>query len=308
VRTLARWFAIVTVFGMAACGESTSPAPPTAPTPAPPQPPSLLRVSLSPQEIRFTDTGQSIQLMVMAMFSDGDTRNVTTEVTWQIDKPEVLSIDHGVMTSRGYGSTMVRGDYQGKFVGGAVIVPVPPERLLPLTGVVRDQYGRRVPGAQIVGISGPPLGATADANGAFDLGTTYGPVRLAASKFGYETSETAVTVAGGPVLAELTLPENPSPYVEQTFEAEGRPVWQTHRFDARAGGPLDVLVQSSNCSYRHTVGVLTVRLRSGGVLLDDEIVGCGARVRSESMPGNEAQLEVVMSTPGTYRVTYRVPR
>jgi hypothetical protein len=152
------------------------------------------------------------------------------------------------------------------------------------------------------------LGASADANGAFDLGNTYGPVRLAASKFGYETSETGVMVSGGPVHAELTLPENPSPYAEHTFEAEGRAVWQMHRLEARAGGPLDVLVESPNCSYRHTVGVLTVRLRSGGVLLDDEIVGCGARVRTEAMPGDDAQLEVTISTPGPYRVTYRVPR
>ena len=306
MRSLVRCVAIATVMGISACGDSTPTNPPTAPTPAPPQPASLLRVSLAPEEIRFTDTGQSIQLMVMAMFSDG-TRNVTNEVTWQIDKPEVLSIDQGVMTSRGYGSTMFRGDYQGKFLGGLVIVPVPPERLLPLTGLVRDQYGKPVPWAQIVGTSGPLLGAIADVNGAFDLGTTYGPVRLAASKFGYETTETAVMVAGGPVRAEPTLPENPSPYVEQVIEATTQGAWQTHRIETRAGSPLDVLVESPGCVYRSVTGVLTVRLRSGGAQLGEEAIGCVVRVR-QLTPADEAQLEIATSSPASYRVTYRLPR
>ena len=162
-------------------------------------------------------------------------------------------------------------------------------------------------GAEIIGTSGPLLGGRTDANGAFDLGTTYGPVRLQAARFGHETTETAVMVAGGPVRAELTLPENPSPYVEQTLEGTGQVARQIHRIETRAGGPLDVQVLSPDCVYRSVTGVLTVRLRSGGVQLGQEAIGCGVRLR-EIVPAGEAELEISTSTPAPYRVTYRVPR
>jgi len=308
VRALVRRFALLTLLGISACGDSPPTAPPTAPSPAPPQTPTLTQLSLTPVDISFTAPGQSVQLMVMALFSDGNTRNVTTDVTWKIDKPEVLSIDRGVMTSRGYGWTSFEGDYQGKFLpGGLIFVNVPKELALPLTGVVRDQYGRPVPFAQIVGTSGPMLGATADANGAFDLGLTYGPVRLAAGRFGYETTETAVMVAGGPVRAELLVPESPSPYAEQDFEATSQGGWQTHRIQTRAGGPVDLQVLSPDCIYRSVTGVLTVRLTGAGVRLGEEAIGCAVRVR-QTAPADDVQLEVSTSTPARYRVTYRVPR
>jgi hypothetical protein len=309
VSLIVRAIALVTVFGLAACGDSTPPGPPTAPTPAPPQPVTLVRTDLTPGEVSVTGTGQSVRLFVAAVFSDGTTRDISSEVRWQIDKPDVVSIDGGMLTVRGYGTTRFSSEYQGKLVGpGYAFVKVPDELLQPLTGVVRDQHGRAVPGAQIVGTGAVMMGTTTDANGVFDLGTTYGPAPLRLTKYGHRTTDITLQVAGAPVHAQLALPENPSPYAERTFEGTGQGPWQMHRLEARAGGPLDVLVESPNCSYRHTVGVLTVRLRGGGALLDDEIVGCGARVRTEAMPGDEARLEVAISTPGTYRVTYRTPR
>jgi hypothetical protein len=259
--------------------------------------------------VSLTGTGQSVRLSVVATLSDGTTRDVTSDVTWQFDKPDVVSIDGGLLTGRAYGTTRFYSEYQGKFVGpGYAFIRVPAELLLPLTGVVRDQFGRPVPAARILATGAVDTGATADANGLFDLGMTYGPVRLTLSRFGYETTETALTVAAAPVHAQLTLPENPSPYVEHTFEADGRSVWQPHRIEARAGGPLDVLVESLSCDYRRAIGVLTVRLGSGGVVLQDGVVGCVARATAQAMPGDEAQLEVTVSSPALYRVTYRVPR
>jgi hypothetical protein len=307
VRALVRSSAIASVFLMAACGDSTPPVPPTAPTPQP-QPPSLIRTTLTPDEVSFTGTGQSARLSVIAALSDGTTRDATADVSWQIDKPDVVSIDRGLLTAHAYGSTSFRGAYQGQVVGpGAAIIRVPAELLVPLTGVVRDQYGRPVPAARIVGTGAVGLGATTDANGAFDLGTTFGPVQLTLTKFGFETREIMLHVAGAPLHALLVLPESPSPYVERGFEVQGSSAWQTHRIDTRAGGPLDVLVESLACDDRRAVGVVTVRLRGGGVQLGDESVGCGARVR-QIVPGDEAQLEVTVSSPATYRVTYRVPR
>jgi hypothetical protein len=66
--------------------------------------------------------------------------------------------------------------------------------------------------------------------------------------------------------------------------------------------PIDVLVESPACGYRHTVGVLTVQFPG-----EESVVGCGARVR-QIAPGDETPLQVTVSTPTTCRVTYRVPR
>lgn len=308
MRALVRWFVIIASCGMAGCGDSTPRVPPTAPTPTPPQPVSLVRTTLTPGEVSFTGTGQSTRLSVMAIFSDGTTRDIAPDVTWQIDKPDVVSIDRGLLTGRGYGTTRFFSEYQGKFVGpGYAYIRVPAELLMPLTGVAHDQYNRPVPGARITGTGAVDVGATTDASGAFDLGMTYGPVRLTLAKFGYETIEHGLQVSGMPLRALLVLPESPSPYVERAFEVQGSSAWQTHRVDTRAGGALDVMVESLACDYRRVVGVLTVRLRGGGAQLGDEVVGCGVRVR-HVMPGDEGQLEVSISSPGTYRVTYRVPR
>jgi hypothetical protein len=265
-------------------------------------------MSLTPDEVSFTGTGQSVRLSVIATLSDGTTRDVTSDVSWQFDRPDVVSIDGGLLTGGAYGTTRFYSEYQGKFVGpGYAYIRVPAELLVPLTGVVNDQYGRPVSGARVEGTGAFDLGATTDASGAFDLGLTYGPVRLTLTKFGHETNERTVQVSGAPLRALLVFPESPSPYVESAFEAQGSSAWQTHRLDTRPGGPLDVMVESLGCDYRRVVGVLTVRLRGGGVQLGDEVIGCGARVR-QVMPGDEGQLEVTISTPGTYRVTYRVPR
>lgn len=304
--TLLRGFIIATLSGVAACGDSPPPLPPTAPTPQPQPPVSLLRTSLTPGEVSFTGTGQSVRLVVTAIFSDGTTRDITSDVNWRIDHPDVVSIDGGLLTVRGYGTATFSSEYQGRVVGpGYAFVRVPAELLVPLTGVVRDQYNRPVPDAQIVGTGAIDLGGVTDANGAFDLGTTYGPVRLTLTKFGHETREVDLQVSA-PVRALLAMPESPSPYVEHVVEADGA-IPRQHRIETRAGGPLDVLVEALACDYRRVVGVLTVRLHAGGVPLGDEVVGCRARVR-QIVPGDEAQLDVAISTPGTYRVTYRLPR
>ena len=306
MRAFVRVFAITTWCGLAACSDSTAPAPPTAPTPAPPQPVTLLRTTLTPGEVSFTGTGQSTRVTVMAIFSDGTSRDVTRDIDWQIDKPDVVSIDGGLLTGRGYGTTRFSSEYQGTFVGpGYAFVRVPADLLVPLTGVVRDQYNRPVSGARIVGSGAVDLGGATDASGVFDLGTTYGPVQLTLTKFGHETREVALQVSA-PVRALLVMPESPSPYVEHVVEADGA-IPRQHRIETRAGGPLDVMVESLACDYRRVVGVLTVRLRAGGVPLGDEVVGCSPRVR-RIVPGDEAQLDVAISTPGTYRVIYRVPR
>lgn len=300
---------VVSCVMMAGCGGD--PAPPTQPTPAPapgPSPVTLASIRATPAEVRFDQLGQTVPLSVTALFSDGTSRDVTAETTWEITHPEIASIEGSVLTGRALGSTSFGAHYQGKGSWGWLTVEVPGDLLVPVSGVVRDQYGRPVASARI---TSPVMifGATTDANGAFVLDRWYGPLPLRIEKYGYETVEPTYTAGGGPLRLDIGMPENPSPYVERTFEADSAAgsQWQPHRIEVRAGGPLDAYVESLSCSNTRAVaGVLTVRIRSGGIAFPDG-VGCAVRVR-EIMPANDAQLEVTASSPVRYRVTYRVPR
>jgi hypothetical protein len=141
-----------------------------------------VRLSLTPGDVRFAAPGESVRLVVWADDNNGTHRNVTSDVRWTIERPDVASIDGGMLTGRAYGPTTFRGEYQEMTVGpGSARVTVPSELLVPLRGVVRDQYGRALPAVQIVGAGVETLGGSTDASGAFDLGPTYGPVRLSLS-------------------------------------------------------------------------------------------------------------------------------
>jgi carboxypeptidase family protein len=299
---------VVSCIVMAGCGGDP---PPTQPTPAPapgPSPVTLVSIRTTPAEVRFDQLGQTVPLSVMALFSDGSGRDVTTEATWEISKPGIASIEGSVLIGRALGSTSFGAHYQGKGSWGWLTVEVPGDLRVPVSGVVRDQYGRPVASARIES-SIMVFGATTDANGAFELERWYGPLPLTISKYGYETTAAALTIGGAPATLALTLSESPSPYEERAFEADSAAgsQWQPHRIEVRAGGPLDAYVESLSCSNTRAVaGVLTVRVRSGGIAFPDG-VGCAVRVR-EIMPANDAQLEVTASSPVRYRVTYRVPR
>ena len=197
VRPFVRSIAIVLVAMLSACGDST-PAPPTQPTPPPaPAPVTLASIRATPAEIRFDGLGQSVPLSVTAVFSDGTTRDVTVEVAWEITHPEIASIERAMLTGRALGSTSFGAKYQGKGSWGWLTVDVPAELRVPVSGVVRDQYGRPVAGASITSAV-MVVGATTDASGAFELDRWYGPLPLTISKFGYETRAAALTVGGAP--------------------------------------------------------------------------------------------------------------
>jgi hypothetical protein len=313
LRTFVQAIAVAATVAVSACGGST---PPTQPTPAPspaPAPVTINYLRPTPEEVRFDGLGQTAQVSMIAGFSDGTSRDVTSEVQWELSRPLIASIDRGLVTARAVGFTTFQVEYQGRrsFVG-LVSVAVPADSLVPVTGVVHDQYGRPIVSAPVRNaVTG--LGAVTDASGAFALDPAYGPVVLSVERYGYETFDATFTAGGGPLRVDLTLLESPSPYVERTFEADSAPnaggqmAVQTHRLDTRAGGRIDLLAESLGCDFRTGRGTLSVRLRSGGVTLEDPSAICGARLTG-TMVDSEAVLEVSASSPVRYRVTYRVPR
>ena len=101
--------ALVLLLALAAssCGGETptAPSPPSAPAPSPTS--VIVSGWLSPLAI-----GQSIQLSATVTYSDGSSRSVTTEATWQSSNSTVAVVSPvGLVVAQGRGSAEIRATY-----------------------------------------------------------------------------------------------------------------------------------------------------------------------------------------------------
>jgi len=93
--------------GSFACGSSpTTPSPGPSPGPSPAPVATVTRVSVS-GNTALTAIGQTSQLRAMADYSDGTTRDVTTEALWTSAKPASFVVSSGVVTVVNYGLTSI---------------------------------------------------------------------------------------------------------------------------------------------------------------------------------------------------------
>src|SRR6185436_12536675 len=93
--------------GSFACGSSpTTPSPGPSPGPSPAPVATVTRVNVS-GNTALTAIGQTSQLRAMADYSDGTTRDVTTEALWTSAKPASFVVSSGVVTVVNYGLTSI---------------------------------------------------------------------------------------------------------------------------------------------------------------------------------------------------------
>jgi hypothetical protein len=232
-----------------ACGDEPAVTTPT-PSPPPGAPAPLVHVDVTPVEVTLLEPGQTQQLSAIGRRSDGTTADVAAELHWSTADPAVATVSgRGLVTARSHGSTLVLARTGERYWNPVQFrMPVPAGLKVPLTGIVRDQHGAAVPGASVDRLAGDidHAGIT-DAAGAFDLGPSYGSVRLQLSRFGYDTTRVTVPdVAAQPHL-QLTLMQNPSPFVERRLEGQVSGGVDVHRIVTRAGATLDVLAEPSQC-------------------------------------------------------------
>jgi hypothetical protein len=131
--------------------------------------------------------GGTEQFKAIARYSDGTTRDVTNEASWQSSDVSVLSISPtGVVTGHGRGEASVTASFQGSssVKGGVMVIPPNTYRL---SGSVRDA-GLSVLGARVEVASGPDqgLGATVTDNGTYRLYGVAGDVDIRATSEGYK--------------------------------------------------------------------------------------------------------------------------
>ena len=106
----------------AACGDE-SPAP-TAPTPTPPAPPTT-PVAATLTDLSLTgpawfvddpvlEIGETVQLDLAAEYSDGSTKEVTDEATWESSNVDIATVDVGLVTGVSPGEFNILASYEGE--------------------------------------------------------------------------------------------------------------------------------------------------------------------------------------------------
>ncbi len=317
MRNASPWLIPLIVVALSACGDDPPPSAPTPPVPAP----AVASIQVSPFEFSLA-LGQTQQLSAVATMTDRTTRPLTNDVTWAVADPRVGTVSgRGLVTAHAYGNTTFFARLDDKLSSSVSLnVPVPAELRVPVTGVVRDQYGRPVANATVAASFGDiEHSATTDGNGFFDLGTGYGALRLVVTGFGYDDRRLTVPDVTPQRQIEVTLIENPSPAIERRFEvlAESVPLVQTRRIVTRAGARLDVLVEPAVCGVpsggsgaprSHDPGAFEATLGNGATNAVRRVVGtCAVRLTAD-VPGGECLLEMTARMPGRYVVTFREPR
>jgi hypothetical protein len=306
-----------------ACGDERSVTTPT-PTPPAPAPAPIVSVEVTPHEVTLAAPGQTQQLSAAARRADGTISDASADVIWSTADPAIATVSaRGLVTARGYGTTSVHARTGEQYWNPVQLrVPVPPELRVPVTGVVRNQHGIPVSGADVGLLFGDVehTGRT-DGNGFFDMGTAYGAIRLSVTRFGYDTARLTVPDVAAQRHLPIVLVENPSPYVERylegAFGGPGEPP-HTYRIGTRAGAILDVLLEQEGCnpsgqhagprSHDGPGPGLGMRLTSGGHTLVGETYGaCRGRIKG-TVSESECRLEVFGSARLRYTVRFREPR
>jgi len=182
---------LLTVFAIVVCstgcGHENSPVTPTPP----PGPPQLLRVQIS-GNASLTTVGQTSQLTATASFTDGTSRDVTTEARWTSSASSVVSVSStGLLTVLQLGATVITAAYSN-LASSVNVRPTPPGTFV-IAGWVREPGQGGVAGARVTDTVSL-MTASSDSGGDYRLvALPRGETHLRAEKDGYETAEVDAT-------------------------------------------------------------------------------------------------------------------
>jgi hypothetical protein len=179
---------------LAACGDD--PQSPTQPSPrpntAPPGPTPPAQLSITSCRLEGPDSiqpGQSAQFTAIARYSDGSSRDVTTEVPWTSADQSVLFVtDTGTAVAREMGDVELRATVSATCTAQRQVLVLPAGRFMLQAIVLDDQVTASVLGVRVEVASGPSAGvaATTDWNGNAKLLGVAQDAEIRFSKDGYE--------------------------------------------------------------------------------------------------------------------------
>jgi hypothetical protein len=296
--------------GVAACGDHASATEPTRPGATPYIDRTEIEGPNQPAAV-----GDTVQLRVFAVLSDGTRQDVTTDAQWSVVDERVIRVARGgLATAVGPGATGIFASYRNVATRVAFGIRVirPPDEPFHLTAVVRDEHGDPIAGARLApsGEGDLRFGIT-DGNGFADLGTGAGRATVTATRLGYADGTAAVSGVTGLVQLTLWLVANPGLYIERhiedvfdAFDMDAQRVSRTYRIVTRAGGVFDAEADGDHCDYN---GTLQIHVRSGTASFAGAEGTCYARLRFV-VPNDELFLTVLGNKATTFRLTYREPR
>ena len=185
-------------------------------TPQPPFVPAATTVSfaVSPP-IQTIPPGQTARLTATAHYSDGSTRDVTSQASWTSSQVRVATVSAGAVTGVALGRTMIRANFE-RFSTAMTIV-IQPDGTFILKGKVTEPGGVVVGSAAVEVISGPPNQAITNSIGDYELFGMAGTFILRVGKTGYFDERRTVTMSGDQSLAVEITPRSAPAGVAGTY-------------------------------------------------------------------------------------------
>ena len=187
--------------------------PTTPPTPFVP-PVTTVSFSVSPL-IQTIPPGQTARLTATAQYSDGSTRDVTSQARWSSSQMNVATVSAGAVTGVALGRTMIRVNFERFFTSMTIVIQ--PDGTFILKGNVTEPGGVGVGGAAVEVISGPPSQAITNSAGFYELFGMAGTFILRVGKTGYFDERRTVTMSADQALDVEITPRSAPAGVAGTY-------------------------------------------------------------------------------------------
>jgi hypothetical protein len=180
-------------------GDTVPTSPPT--TPVVPVATSV-SVSLSPI-VQTIPPGQTARLTATARYTDGSTKDVTSQATWTSSQVNVATVSGGAITGIALGRTTIRVNFERWSTSMTIVIA--PDGTFILTGKVTEAGGIAVGGATVERIDGVPNQVITNSAGAYEVFGIGGTAILRFGKTGYFDERRSVTMSANQSLdVEMT--------------------------------------------------------------------------------------------------------
>jgi Big-like domain-containing protein len=171
-------------------------------------------VSVSPV-VQTIPPGQTAQLIATARYSDGSTKDVTSQATWTSSQGNVATVSAGAITGVSLGRTLIRVNFERWSASMTIVIE--PNGTFILKGKVTEGGAVAVSGALVEVISGPAIQAQTNLDGLYELFGVGGTVILRVAKTGYFDERRAVTISADQSLDVEITPRSAPALVGGTY-------------------------------------------------------------------------------------------
>jgi hypothetical protein len=185
-------------------------------TPATPFVPPVTVVSFSVSPLVQTiPPGQTVRLVATARYSDGSTKDVTSQTFWFSSQPNVATVSGGAVTGIALGRTIIRANFLRGFTSMTIVIE--PDGTFIVKGRVTEAGGVGVSGAAVEVISGPPNQVQTNSDGFYELFGVGGTSILRFGKTGYFDERRSVTMSADQTLNVEITPRSAPASVGGTY-------------------------------------------------------------------------------------------